>query len=158
MKITKINKHINSSDYKIKQITAEEAFTVRHPVLRAGKPIETCAFDGDNLDTTFHFGIFDNETLIGICTFLKNTTSYASEKAQYQLRGMAVLKPYQNKGLGSIILKHGENVLKAKNINLVWCNAREVAANFYKKKGYKTIGKPFNIKDIGLHYVMIKKL
>ena len=39
----------------IKNISANETFLVRHPVLRAGKPIENCKFDGDELETTQHF-------------------------------------------------------------------------------------------------------
>ena len=35
----------------IKKISATETFLVRHPVLRAGKPIESCHFDGDDLET-----------------------------------------------------------------------------------------------------------
>jgi GNAT superfamily N-acetyltransferase len=158
LKNTKINTHINSTNYKIKQISVQEAYGVRHPVLRKGKPLESCAFNGDFLDTTLHFGIFDKEALLGICSLLKNTTPLISTKTQYQLRGMAILKPYQNKGLGGILLKHVENILTAQNIELIWCNARESAVHFYKKNGYNIAGNPFNIKDIGLHYVMYKNL
>lgn len=131
---------------------------VRHPVLRTGKPIATCVFEGDLLKTTIHFGIFKNTRLIGVCSFFKNPNPNITEKHQYQLRGMAVLKAYQGKGLGKIILQFGEQLLKEKNTKLVWCNAREVALNFYKKNGYQIIGEPFNIKDIGLHYMMYKTL
>jgi GNAT superfamily N-acetyltransferase len=158
LKITKIDTLINTSNYKIKKISAPEAYSVRHPVLREGKPLESCIFEGDELNSTIHLGILVDETLVGVCSFLKNTTPYVSEKAQYQLRGMAVLQSHQNKGLGGIILKHGESYLKAQNTALIWCNAREIAANFYKNNGYKIVGKPFNIKHIGLHYVMCKKL
>ena len=40
----------------IKEIHFQETFEVRHPVLREGRPIETCFFDGDELETTKHFG------------------------------------------------------------------------------------------------------
>jgi len=96
--------------------------------------------------------------LIGICSFFKNTNLDFPETAQYQLRGMAILKAFQGKGLGKIILKHGEELLQEKKAKIIWCNARELAVNFYKKNGYQIIGEPFNIKDIGLHYVMYKGL
>jgi predicted GNAT family N-acyltransferase len=131
---------------------------VRHPVLRSGKPIESCVFDGDDLETTIHLGIFFHDELVGICSFFKNNHENISEENQYQLRGMAILNKLQGKGLGNIILSYGETLLKNKNVNTIWCNAREVAINFYKKNGYKTIGSSFNIKDIGLHYVMYKNL
>ena len=34
----------------IKKISALETFPVRHPVLRAEKPIESCHFEGDDLE------------------------------------------------------------------------------------------------------------
>ncbi|WP_227871652.1 hypothetical protein [Flavobacterium kingsejongi] len=40
----------------IKKITSEATYAVRQPVLRAGMPLESCIFDGDDLNTTEHFG------------------------------------------------------------------------------------------------------
>lgn len=151
-------KSISTTTYKIKQISAKETHAVRHPVLRAGKPIESCVFDGDDLETTIHLGIFETENLLGICSFFKNSNPIILETSQYQLRGMAILKAFQNKGLGKLLLKHGEHVLKNKNVKIVWCNARKVALNFYKNNNYQITGNPFTIKDIGLHYIMYKKL
>ncbi|GAA4932208.1 GNAT family N-acetyltransferase [Algibacter agarivorans] len=149
---------IKTSNYKIKLINPEDTHQVRHPVLRSGMPMESCIFDGDNFKTTIHLGLFDQVKLVGICSFFKNNRIDISETPQYQLRGMAILKEYQGKGIGNLILSHGETLLKTKNIQIVWCNAREVAVNFYKKSEYKIIGKPFDIKNIGLHYAMYKKL
>lgn len=42
----------------IKKITDLETYSVRHVVLRKGKPIETCRFEGDDLPSTSHFGYF----------------------------------------------------------------------------------------------------
>jgi len=158
LKNTKIKKIISTSSYTIKIISSKETYSVRHSVLRIGKPIESCVFNGDDLETTIHLGIFAKENLIGICSFFKNTNPNIPEKQQFQLRGMAILKPYQGKGLGKIILKHGETLLKDKNAKIIWCNARENAVNFYKKNRYQIIGESFNIKDIGLHYLMYKVL
>ena len=149
---------VKNLNYNIKKISAKETYIVRHPVLRQGKPIESCEFDGDNLETTFHLGIFNKDTLVGISSFLLSKHPLLTEELQYQLRGMAVLNEYQNLGLGKLILNHGENLLKKQNIQIVWCNAREKAVNFYKKNGYKIIGLPFDIKDIGKHFIMYKSL
>lgn len=152
------SKKIKTSNYIIKQISASETHSVRHPVLRAGKSIESCIFEGDTLKSTIHLGLFMDNNLVGISSFLKNSNPGIPETSQYQLRGMAVLKSFQGKGLGQIILKHGESLLKEKNAKVLWCNAREVAINFYKKNGYQIIGKSFNLKGIGLHYKMYKTL
>ena len=149
---------IDTSDYKIKLINSNETHSVRHPVLRAGKPIESCVFEGDDLETTIHMGIFVKDHLIGVCSFYQNSSPKILEIPQYQLRGMAILKAFQGKGLGKIILRHGEKLLNEKKSKVIWCNARELAVNFYKKNNYKIVGEPFSIKNIGVHYVMYKVL
>lgn len=145
-------------NYTIKQITAIDTYKIRQAILRPGQPIETCYFVGDNLETTYHLGLFSKKKLIGVNSFFKNSNPLFPERSQYQLRGMAVLKNQQAQGLGQAILKHGEQMLKSMNANLIWCNAREVAIHFYAKNGYQVIDSPFNIKDIGLHCVMYKRI
>ena len=144
--------------YSIQQISAEETYLVRLPVLRPGKPLESCVFDGDTLKTTIHIGLFSKEKLLGVCSFFKTSNPLFAVKSQYQLRGMAVLKAHQQHGLGTMLLAHGENLLKKSHANMVWCNARETAIGFYKKNGYTTQGKPFNIPGVGIHYAMHKTL
>ena len=144
--------------YHINLIGHSETYAVRHPVLRQGRPIEDCIFDGDSLENTLHFGLFDGKNLLAVASFMDNSHPLFVEENQYQLRGMAVLKDHQGKGLGHKILSHGEHVLRKKNVSIVWCNAREIAVNFYKKNGYNIEGNPFIIPKIGLHYIMKKTL
>lgn len=149
---------VDNTSYKIKIIDALETHNVRHPILRSGKPIESCIFSDDNLDTTIHLGLYMNKKLIGVSSFIKKKSHLISGEHHYQLRGMAILNKFQGKGLGNIILNYGETLLKKKNIKTIWCNAREVALNFYKKNDYQIIGEPFHIEDIGKHYTMYKLL
>ncbi|HLT54012.1 MAG TPA: GNAT family N-acetyltransferase [Flavobacteriaceae bacterium] len=149
---------MNTTLFDIKFITAEETFKVRQPVLRAGRPLKDCEFDGDNLPSTFHLGLFHKNELTGVATFIKNSNSYFEEQLQYQLRGMAVLKEFQGLSYGKALLNFGENHLKTINIPLLWFNAREIAVPFYKKSGYEIFGSSFLIDHIGLHYSMYKKL
>ncbi len=45
-----------------------------------------------------------------------------------------------------------------KKCDVLWCNARLVALEFYTVLGFKIIGPEFNIKDIGPHYKMYKTI
>jgi len=149
---------INPSKISIKLITAEETIAIRQPVLRKGRPIEECFFIGDELQSTFHLGLFYNKKLIGTATFLKSINDNFKEKTQYQLRGMAILTEFQGKYLGNNLLLEAEKLLTQKGITLIWCNARDTAVSFYKKHNYKIIGNAFQISKIGTHYVMYKIL
>ena len=142
----------------IKEITAVETYIVRHPILRNGKPTENCHFEGDERETTIHFGLFDNEKLIGVISVFEHDNTTIDSKKQVQIRGMAVLGAFQKKGYGSTLLQHAEMHLRNKKIELIWFNARVSAVSFYKKLGYTTIGTSFIIPDVGAHYLMFKKI
>ncbi len=140
----------------IQEITSIETFVVRHPVLRPGKPITACHFDGDDASTTKHFGYFDNQTLVGVVSVLEQKTTVFTSKKQLQIRGMAVLETHRNKNIGKKLLLHCEEYAKKRKFEILWFNARLVAVPFYEKSGYIKIGKPFEIKEIGTHYLLFK--
>lgn len=142
---------------KIRKITANETCFVRNKVLRKGKPIESCIFDGDDLETTLHFGYFDNENCVGIVSVFQNKNDNFDPYLQYQIRGMAVLETFQNKGIGRQLIEYCEAVINDDKSLFIWLNARENAVGFYEKLGYKIVGNPFEIASIGLHYCMNKK-
>jgi ribosomal protein S18 acetylase RimI-like enzyme len=142
---------------KIRTISILEAITVRHPVLRFGKPIATCHFDGDNEPTTKHFGLFETDNLVGIITVLENNLAGFEDKKQFQLRGMAVLESHQKMGFGLQLLRFTELHIKNQSGTLIWCNARTAAVAFYEKAGYTKSGPSFEIQEIGLHFKMFKK-
>lgn len=141
----------------VKKITALETYTVRQEVLRKGKPIETCHFIEDDATTTTHFGLFENENIIGAVSVYKTNSPLFTEKIQFQIRGMAVLEDFQSKGYGEQLLKAAENFCFEEKADLIWFNAREKAIPFYQKSGYKIIGNAFDIPNVGIHFVMFKK-
>lgn len=144
--------------YSIKQITSKDTFAVRLPVLRPGKPVESCVFDGDDLSTTVHFGIYQDENLAGVISIFKADTDLLTQNNQFQIRGMAVLDSHQKRGLGDRLVKAAEDYIISQNGTAIWFNAREVAVGFYNKMGYEIIGTPFTIGDIGVHHVMYRLL
>ena len=144
--------------FVIKEISAFETIIVRHPVLRFGKPIESCRFEGDDLPTTKHFGLFFENQLSGVVSVFEAKNNLFLEENQFQIRGMAVLEQHQKKGFGVTLLKYCENQIRNKMNEIIWFNARESAIGFYEKSDYQKSGDGFEIADIGIHYVLFKKL
>jgi GNAT superfamily N-acetyltransferase len=140
----------------IKEIQASETYWVRQEVLRKGKPIETCHFEGDDAVTTTHFGIELNKKIIGIVSVYQANSKLFFDEHQFQIRGMAVLEAHQKKGYGALLIERAEKYCFEKNASLIWFNAREKAAPFYEKSGYQTIGNSFEIPEVGTHFVMFK--
>tara|TARA_R110000868_G_scaffold36791_1_gene130251 strand:+ start:862 stop:1320 length:459 start_codon:yes stop_codon:yes gene_type:complete len=141
-----------------KLISSEETYPVRHAVLRKGRPIESCAFQGDNLPTTFHLGGYLDDKLVAVASFFKENNEEHQFYKAVQLRGMAVLEAYHGKRFGQQLLTYGEHLLQKQHVTTIWMNARIKAVGFYTKLNYKTIGTVFDIPLVGEHYVMFKKI
>jgi len=148
---------IDNSYFELREITAEETWPVRHPVLRKGRPLEDVYMEADEKESTFHVGIFYKKNIIGVASFMDDSKPIFTGK-QYRLRGMAVLPEYRKRGIAELLLRKGEEMLKERNCTTLWFNARLIALSFYKKIGYETIGSEFDIPLIGPHFLMKKEL
>ena len=141
---------------EIKRIKAEKTYTIRREVLRNNMDLPY-TFYGDNEKDTFHLGCYLNSQLIGVVSFMPSSSKDLKGK-QYQLRGMATLQNFQGKGYGKEMIFFGLTILKEKQTDVVWCNARIAAVKFYHKVGFQKLGSEFEIPKIGGHFVMFKKI
>ena len=57
-----------------------------------------------------------------------------------------------------MIINKVESLLKNKKISYLWMNARVKALDFYLKLNYSNSEIRYNISEIGLHYMLYKKL
>lgn len=119
----------------IKKITATGTYLGKLPVLRKGKPIESCRFDGDDLETTQHFELYLSQELVVTFHFFFKSDPNRSKKNQYQIRGMAVLENQRGNNFGKTPIICVEKECKNQCIDLIWFNARIESSGFHKKKG-----------------------
>ena len=144
--------------FQVRKISAQETLEVRHKVLRQGKPLSSCVFEGDNLALTVHFGVFENYNLMGVASVFDNDIAMTELQPQAQIRGMAVLPGARNLGLGRLLMDSIEMHLQQQANKFVWFNARVTAIEFYEKMGYVQSGSIFDITDVGPHVLMYKYL
>ncbi|CAL2061338.1 GNAT family N-acetyltransferase [Tenacibaculum sp. 190524A05c] len=139
----------------VKKITAQDTYPLRIEVLRKNidLPYE---FEGDLDDSTIHVGVYDENQIVCIGTFMENGIDDLKGK-QYQLRGMASSPEARGKGYGKLLLSFATNELEKLNVDFLWCNAREVAVKFYEKNEFLIIGERF-INKAGPHYKMYKPI
>ena len=142
----------------IKKVNAFDIRKIRHRNLRQGKPFSTTAYKKDNEKKTFHLACIYNNVTISCATFYPENNKFFPNEKSYRLRGMATDTEYRKRGIGKKILLQAFEEIKKKKGTLLWCNARLSAVEFYKKLGLQTIGKEFDISDIGPHYLMYKKM
>ncbi len=139
---------------EIKRIKNSETYPIRLEVLRKGIPLSVI-FNGDEDLETIHLGVYKDGKLIAVSSFMKTSNDSLKGK-QYQLRGMATLPEFQGKGAGKLMMLKAFELFKELNVNCLWCNARIIALDFYKKLGMETLGAAFELKHIGKHFVMYK--
>lgn len=143
---------------EIKYISSDATTDLRHLVLRQGRPRSSCQMEGDDLKSTKHLGAFIDSKCVGILSLFQAETEQISDKDQYQLRGMAVHPKFQGQNIGKALVAFSESELMNLDVNILWCNARKVAVDFYIKLGFNIISDQFLIPDVGPHFVMYKKL
>ena len=75
-----------------------------------------------------------------------------------QIRSMAVVDALQGKGLGSNMLKFLEDKAREKKLSEIVLDARDHAAEFYRKNGYEVVGDSYVLFGTIPHFRMRKKL
>jgi len=143
---------------RIAIVKAIQVRPLRSLVLRPGLPIETTYYKEDNHIDTIHLASIINKEIISIGTFYPENNSILKSKNGYRLRGMATYPGFRRNSAATKLMKESFTLLKLKKCDIIWCNARIIALDFYKSLGFKINGKEFNIKDIGPHFKMWKSL
>ena len=148
----------------------EEIQQLRNEVLWPHKTFENCILETDRLSTTFHFGIQEDGLTVATVTFQKENTDKlkqdstkgvsqgALQEKEYRLRAMAVREGYRGQGFGEAIVEAGLNHLRKLGVEVVWCDARVAALNFYRRLQFEELEEEYEIPIIGLHRFMWKVL
>ena len=144
--------------FLVKEIKPKDCYFIRHQVLWQHKLFDDCGIDIDDQAGAFHLGAYKGDELICVASFFKQNQAKFSEQHQYRLRAMATLSSAQNTGAARALLNTAFKILKDKDQNLLWCDARIIATGFYEKLGFKKLGDTYSIPIIGLHYLMYKTL
>jgi len=142
----------------LKIVKSEDLLNLRSKILRNNLDPNLCRFPGDKEINTFHVGAFNGNTLIGGVSVMKNECKKKELPNCFQLRGLFVDKEFQHNGIGKTIVNFVENRLRDSGVNYLWMNARESAVLFYLKLNYSNSKISYVINEIGLHYLMYKKL
>ena len=142
----------------IKLIKSNELLFLRSKILRNNINPNDCRFQGDNDLDSYHLGAFISNKLVGAVSLINNKCEKMKIENCYQMRGLCVDDSFQNRGIGKKLVKKVEEKLKKLKIDNVWMNARESAIQFYLNLNYTNTSIKYSIGQIGLHFLMYKKL
>lgn len=140
-------------------ISSKQTYRLRLEVLWQHKnSLEECRLEIDDLESTFHVGAFKNGEVVSVGTFLIQHNNEFKEEKQYRLRAMATSPKVRGENFGKQVIDFALAELKKRGVELLWCDAREVAIGFYEKMGFKTLGDFYEVPIIGKHKLMYKKI
>jgi|SRR5690625_2681553 len=143
---------------ELKKIESEMTYPLRHKILRPHQSFEACIYDTDNTSGSFHIGAFYQKELISVASFCVEKCPGLSKKKQFRLRAMATLIEFRNIGAGRAVVNYAEDILKSRNVELLWCKGRTNVQEYYEKLGFTQYGEVFDYPPIGPHILMYKNL
>ncbi|PFD96710.1 N-acetyltransferase [Bacillus sp. AFS023182] len=142
----------------IRCIDASETYELRQKILRPTQQLEDCKYPSDYETNSFHLGAFLHAELISIASFSAESEPSLQGNNHYRLRGMATMPSFRKQHAGSSLIQQAEVMLKEREAELLWCNARITVTDYYKRLGFLEHGEIFDIHPIGLHKLMYKTL
>ncbi|HYE74824.1 MAG TPA: GNAT family N-acetyltransferase [Blastocatellia bacterium] len=142
----------------LKIITAQEARTVRHAVLKPDRPYEEIIYPGDDDPSTLHLGLVEDNQLIGVATLILDACPVNGQANDWRLRGMATLERVRNRGVGGLLLSRCIEYAREQGGSRVWCNGRTLARRFYERHGLQPVGAEFINPHTGPHYLFVLDL
>ena len=143
---------------EINKVDSENIRPLRHSELRKGQDFSTTSYLKDYEEGTFHMACILDGKIVTCATFYAEKSLKIKSNNSYRLRGMATDSKFQRKGYARNLMLESFKELKKRDCDMVWCNARLVAVNFYESLGFKITGELFNIEAIGPHYYMYKAI
>jgi len=147
-----------AESYLVEEVPTSEVLVLRMAVLRDGTPSQDPRYADDDTEGSVNLGIRESGILVACSTWLPRPWPLDQTAPATQLRGMAVAKHLQSKGLGNILLQAGITRAKTLESTYVWARARDRALYFYERNGFETIGDQFidEASGLGHHLVMLK--
>jgi predicted GNAT family N-acyltransferase len=147
------------NNLRIDKISVEQTYPLRSLVLRPGLPLSACEFAGDREKLSFHLGLWHQEQLLGIASFMPEEHPLIISLKQYRLRGMATHPQYQGQGLGKKLIQQSLVYLRDQKTTHLWCHAREKAVDFYLSIGFGILTPEFfEIPSVGPHQTLFYEL
>ncbi len=145
---------------QVVQVPVADVVDLRARVLRAGRPRESAAFEGDYDPATVALAVFADDVCgpAATTTLLVQACPWLPDLAATRLRGMATDPVARRRGLGAALVAEAIARSRAAGAAVLWCHARLGAAGLYRSAGFEVAGPPFEVEGIGPHLHMHHRL
>jgi len=146
------------SEFDVRAIEPGETYALRRALLRPHQQSHEMTWSGDEHPDTLHIGGFRDERLVGIGTVHRQVMPGSGEPDAWRIRGIAVDHGHRGHGLGYLMLYRLVEHAASRGGRVVWANATAVSFGFFEHHGFVRRGDPFELPEIGPHYVVYAEL
>jgi len=117
-------------------------------------------YPGDDDPAARHYAAMIEDVIVGIASVVPETLDAegVGGSGSFRLRGMATVPDVRGWGIGTALVERVIGYTADQGGDLVWCKARIGAAAFYRGRGFRQVGEPFELPDIGPHVVMLRSV
>jgi len=116
-----------------------EIVDLRRRVLRGDDPAAEVIVAGDHKEGCFHFGLFENEVIIGCVSAFPEACPDLEATPAWQFRFMAVERLRQGEGFGRMLMTRLLQELGERGVEVAWANGRDTAQGFYEAMGFTIV-------------------
>ncbi|HEU5448732.1 MAG TPA: GNAT family N-acetyltransferase [Acidimicrobiia bacterium] len=143
----------------VEDVPAKATHDLRWRILRGSRPGAQVEFPEDTRPGAFHLAVRHDDTILAVASFSIEATPYRPRRSAIRLRGMAVDGPFQQHGIGRLLVTTVVDRLRTEGVDVLWCNARDTAVGFYARLGFEVEGDGFVLPESGIaHHVMVLDL
>lgn len=135
-------------EIRIEQISAPYTWALRHEVMWPDKPIEYVQLPMDYQG--IHWGLYVQNELTSVISM------FEQEAGDFQFRKFATRTEHQGKGYGSALLRAAFEWIAGQGAHRIWCNARVIKSEFYRRFGMAETDSTFT--KGGINYVIMEKI
>ena len=119
----------------IQPIDAAQTYALRHAVLWPDKPLAYVQLPDDAAGQ--HFGAFVAGALVAVISLFSGADGVA------RFRKFATEPAWQGRGVGTALLHHVIELVRAQGASQLWCDARQNTLPFYERFGLAPEGDVF---------------
>jgi phosphoribosylformimino-5-aminoimidazole carboxamide ribotide isomerase len=155
---------------EVKKVTSEVLMEVRRNVLWPHLLDDKLAvIEVDKSESAIHLAAFYKGKVVGVASLFKQTCDrfpkLLIDLEIRRLRAMGVKEDFRGKGVGDLIVKKAQEILKEEGVGVIWCDAREAAWGFYLKQNFEFAKHldgdecdAYLVSKVGLHKMMMKRI
>lgn len=137
---------------QVRQVAAADTRELRRSVLRPHQSLDELA-SKEHPDAAWLAAIADE--VVGTVSVSEEPPPGRYEGSRpFRLRSMATAEAMRGRGLGQVLLGAAIDRARKNGGDVLWCNARSGAVDFYRKAGFTETSEQFDVPHIGPHIRM----